>query len=135
MTPSRSDRAGEGGWSYAEVVIGLSVLLVLLGSLYAAGSRGFHAVAESREETAAGRVAAARLEALLSGRAAAVPGGRRVDPDPSAAVALPGVRVDEEVIAAEPGLLSVEVRVRWSGAGGVERQYRLTTLVAAGGGR
>ncbi len=127
-----TSRRREGGWSYLEIVVSFTVLTVILGSLFVAQAREFRYLADAFDETTAERAAAARIETLLAGKAAPEAGTRALGPDPVLAEALPGVRLEEFVREVEPGLFSVEVRVRWGGAGREEHRVTLVSLVATG---
>jgi hypothetical protein len=113
----------------------MGLIAIVSASLYSFAGRDFEILGESFRQTAAERVAAARLEGLVAGGIEARPGLRPFDPDPGIARPLPGVRAEEEIREAGPGLLSVEVRVSWKGPGGREERLRVSTLVHRGGGR
>jgi len=127
--------AREAGFSYLETILSVSVMTLLLGSLFVGLAGNARAVGDSLDDAAAGRAASSRLELLRAGRTAVVPGVRAFTPDATTAQVLPGLTGEEEVREAGQGLLSVEIRLRWKGAGGDERRASLATLLARGGVR
>jgi hypothetical protein len=121
----------ESGVTVVETVVSLGILAVFLGSLFVAQARDFHFIGDSMDEAKAERIAASRLESILGRRETPAPGSRTGAPEPSLADALPGARVEETVRDAGRGVLEVEVRVHWTGAGGAGRSFTLSTLLAA----
>jgi hypothetical protein len=134
-SPARRDPVPEAGFSYLECILCTSVMTLLLGALFVGLAGNSKAVGDSLDDAAAGRAAASRLEVLRAGRVAATPGTRSFEPDAGAVRILPGLRGEEEIREAGPGLLAVEVRLRWKGAGEEERSASLRTLLAREGGR
>jgi hypothetical protein len=121
----------DSGITYVEVVLCIAVTTVFLASLFTARARDFRFLGDSLDEARAERAAAARLETLLARRETAAPGTRTLALPPGFEDALPGGRLEETVREAGPGLLAVEVRVRWRIAGSEDRTFTVTTLVAA----
>lgn len=85
------------GFSVLEVIVGLAVVTVLATSVPVGGQLELRAVQQSLRELEASRAAAGRIEAL---RAGAAPLRTGVFPDGT-----------QEVVAVEPGLYEVRVRV------------------------
>lgn len=134
MTGSPRPRR-ESGLSILECVVCLSILVVLLGAVTSSRDREMRWVADTYRETAAERAASSRLEEIAEAGTAPRAGTRAFVLDDDSARILGDARCEEEVREAGPGLVAVEVRVRWRSVDGSERTAVLATLVATGGGR
>lgn len=124
------DRRGEMGITAMEVVICLGILGFLASSLVVVESKDFRFARESHDRVAALKVCTSRLEAFAAGAAAPEPGERAFTVPADLARRLSGAAATERIRPAGPGLVSVEVRVRWVSPAGEPREERLATLRA-----
>jgi hypothetical protein len=115
-----------------ETTVASVVLVALAGTAAWIGPAQLRGIVRSHEETVAERIALARLEELR------IPGRRaragEVD-GPAERRALPGVRVEERVAPAAPGLVRVRVEIAWDAADGGRAVRTWETLFAEGSPR
>lgn len=124
-----------GGFAILEILIAVVVLTVLAVGLVGGESGGRSAAQRGFEETAALGLLQQRIEELRADPGSIPLGERPVDVEASAAL-LADARALETARFVEPGLVEVEVTLRWRPRGGdAETERALTTWIAREEGR